>query len=238
MHSSARSRRHVDAAARRELVDARVDVVLVGQIAQAPVDAVVGLALLPRGRAREGLDLAAEAEGDLVVAGDRELEREPPQPAGALRKAGRDEDGERRRVALEDRIRPDLVVAIAVVERDAGEAAGEIALDQPAMHLVERDDLDLLLAQQGEGLLEEFGRDLEQAVGLELVGASGANVMQHQDRADAGEERPHQQVRPAEVQRFQSRADDRRSHGRALPARSVTRKIRAFGAFCNRLLYA
>ena len=50
-------------------------------------------------------------------------------------------------MALQDRQGEVAVVAVAVVEGERDEALAEIALDEAAMDLVERDDLDLGLAQ-------------------------------------------------------------------------------------------
>ena len=44
-------------------------------------------------------------------------------------------------------------------------------------------------------------------VGLELGIAARADVMQHENGADAGEDRPQQLMRAGEIKRFQSGAD-------------------------------
>jgi hypothetical protein len=45
-------------------------------------------------------------------------------------------------------------------------------------------------------------------IGLECVITSGADVMQHENDTDACQDWSQQVVRPGEVQRFQSGADD------------------------------
>ena len=76
-------------------------------------------------------------------------------------------------------------VAVAVVEGEANEAAGEIALAQAAMHLVEADQVQIGTAQILDHAGEEARRDLKQAIGLEAVGPRRAHMVQGQDRADA-----------------------------------------------------
>ena len=56
--------------------------------------------------------------------------------------------------------------------------------------------------------IAQFGRDLEMPVRLELGVAVRADVMQHEDRADAGENRLQQMMRAGGVERSQSGADD------------------------------
>ena len=72
----------------------------------------------------------------------------------------------------------------------------------------------LELAQQP---LEKLRRDLQQPVGLEGVAARRAHVMQRQDGADAADQRPHQMVQAAEIERLQPAADDRLFHVRVNP---------------------
>ncbi len=55
---------------------------------------------------------------------------------------------------------------------------------------------------------QEFRRDLEMMVGLELGVAARADMVQHENGADAREDRSQQIMRSGEVQRFQSGADD------------------------------
>ena len=83
----------------------------------------------------------------MLVAGDHRFEREPPQLADPVGKAGRDVDGERHVRFFQDRIGELQRVAVAVVEGDADETPREIALDQAAVHLVEADEIDADAAQ-------------------------------------------------------------------------------------------
>ena len=52
------------------------------------------------------------------------------------------------------------------------------------------------------------GVDLEMTVGLERAVAARAHVVQHENGADACEDRPQQMMRAGEIQRFQPGADD------------------------------
>ena len=115
-------------------------------------------------------------------------------------------------MGLEDRIGPLLVVAIAVVEGEAGEAAAEIALGQPAVHLVERDDVDSLAAQPFDRVQQERRRDLEALVGRERALPRRPHVVEHEDRADPSEEAAQHGVKPAEIEGVETGADDRRFH--------------------------
>ena len=68
-----------------------------------------------------------------------------------------DIDGERRGELAHHRQREIAVVAIAVVEGEAGKAAREVALAHPAVHLVERDDVDVEAADVCERRAQESG---------------------------------------------------------------------------------
>jgi hypothetical protein len=80
------------------------------------------------------------------------------------------------------------------------------------VHLVERDDVDATTLQPPQQTLEEHGRDFEQPVRLERVGPRRAHVMQCQDAADATEQRPHQMMHAAEIERLEPRPDDGSFH--------------------------
>ena len=157
---------------------------------------------------------AVERHDDAVIVGDHLLQGEPPQLAAAVGEGSRNVDRERCLVRLEDRIGPHLVVAIAVIEGDAGEAAAEVAFGQSAVHLVERDDVDRLAAQPLDRLQQEFGRNLEPLVRPKLAAAPRPHVVEHQDRADPFEEGPQQHMGAAEIERVESGANDGRLHGR------------------------
>ena len=85
----------------------------------------------------------------------------------------------------QDRIGPLQRVAITVVDRDCDEAARKIALDQPAMHLVEADEIDIAAAQVAQHVVEKLRRDLKQPVRLKQLGSWRPHMMQRHDRANA-----------------------------------------------------
>ena len=128
--------------------------------------------------------------------------------AGAFGEIAGDIDRERCVKFPHHRQREIPVVAIAVVEGEAGKTPREVALGQPPMHFVHGDDVDAARAQMGKHRAQEFRRDFEMAVGLELGVARRADMMQHENGADAGEDRPQQMMRAGEIKRFQSGADD------------------------------
>ena len=100
------------------------------------------------------------------------------------------------------------VVAIAVVEGEAGEAAREVALAHPPVHLVERDDVDVELADMVERRAQEVRRDFEVPVRLERVVPRRPDVVQHEDGADACEQGSQQAVRTAEIECLEPGAED------------------------------
>ena len=55
---------------------------------------------------------------------------------------------------------------------------------------------------------QEFRLDLEVTIGLELGVAARADMVQHENGADAREDRSQQMMRAGEVKRFQAGADD------------------------------
>jgi hypothetical protein len=55
---------------------------------------------------------------------------------------------------------------------------------------------------------QEVGLDLEMVIGLEFGTAAGADVVQHENGADACEDWPQQVMRTGEIKRFQSGADN------------------------------
>ncbi len=100
------------------------------------------------------------------------------------------------------------VIAIAVVEGEAGEPAREITLAHPAVRLVHGDDIDIERAHMRQHLAQELRRDFEVPVGLEHIVAGRANVVQHEDGADASQQRPQHVMRTAEIQRVEAGAND------------------------------
>ena len=55
---------------------------------------------------------------------------------------------------------------------------------------------------------QEFRRDFEMAIGLEFAVALWTDMVQHENRADTGEDRTKQMMRAGEIKRFQSGAND------------------------------
>ena len=76
------------------------------------------------------------------------------------------------------------------------------------MHFVHGDDVDVERAKMRQHRAQEFRRDLEMPVRLELGVACRANVVQHENGADACEDRPQQMMRAGEIKRFQPGADN------------------------------
>src|SRR5208283_3913797 len=83
-----------------------------------------------------------------VEPAQRFLQLQPPQARRALDEADGEEHRERRTVALENRKGEIAGVAIAVVERQRGEARP--ALDEPSPRLLERDEFKTAPAHQAE----------------------------------------------------------------------------------------
>ncbi|MGY4545527.1 hypothetical protein ACVMDO_000956 [Bradyrhizobium sp. USDA 4513] len=138
---------------------------------------------------------------------DHPLQRDPPQSAAALGEIARDIDRERGAELAHHRQREIAVVAIAVVEGKAGEAPREIPFGETAMRLVDADHVDVERAQMRQHRAQEVRRDLEMMVRLERVAAPRADVVQHEDGADAGEDRPQQDMRTREIQRLHAGTD-------------------------------
>jgi hypothetical protein len=125
-----------------------------------------------------------------------------------LRKVAGDIDSKRCVKFAHDRQREIAVVAIAVVEGESGKAPREVALAHPAMQLVHTNDVDIARTEVDKDRTQEFWRDFEVAVGLESFLARRPDVMQHENAADAGEDRAKQAMCAGEVKRFQAGADD------------------------------
>ena len=133
----------VDAVARAQRGDFALHIVLARQRAQPVVQAVERSLLGGRRRGIEAGRNAADLDLDRGGPGDRPLQRDPPQPADALGEIAGDIDGEGRVKFAHHRQREIPVVAIAVVEGEAGKAPRKVALGQPPMHLVHGDDVDV-----------------------------------------------------------------------------------------------
>ena len=118
----------VDAVARAQIAHDAAQLVFGLHAAQPAVDRVEQLALLlDRARIRNSWSLPSMSRPMRLVLGDHRFEREPPQFAEPVGKAGRDVERERHLVFLQQRIGPLQQIAIAVVEGEADEAALEIA---------------------------------------------------------------------------------------------------------------
>ena len=59
-----------------------------------------------------------------------------------------------------------------------------------------------------QGRAQEFRLDLKMTVGLEFAVAAGSDLVQHENGADACENRSQQIMRTGEVKRFQSGTDN------------------------------
>ena len=194
----------VDAVAGTEIAHRVAQFVLALKAAQPPIDVLEQLVLFFRRVAVVAAILAIHDQREPADARDRRLKGQPPQFAGAVGKAGRDVDRERRLVFPQDRHCVTGVVAIAVVEREAYEAAAEILFLEAAMRLVERNNVDVRAAQFADHVFEELRRNLEQAVRLERLRARRAHVMQGQDCANTADERAQHPVCAREIERFHS----------------------------------
>jgi hypothetical protein len=100
------------------------------------------------------------------------------------------------------------VVAIAVVEGEAGKTPRKIPIDQPLVQLVHGDDIDAARAQMRQHRAQEFGRDLQMMIGLELAVTARADMMQHENATDARKDRSQQMMRAGEVKRSQPGANN------------------------------
>ena len=76
------------------------------------------------------------------------------------------------------------------------------------MYLVHGDDVDVEGAKMRKHRTQEFRFDLEMMVRLERGIAPRADVMQHENGADACEDWSQQDMRTREVKRFQPGADN------------------------------
>ena len=176
--------------------------------AQPPIKLVVQRAFFRDAAAGEAAVLAVDDEPDLVVLRDHRFQRQPPQLAEPVGEARGDVDRERHAGRLEDRIGESQRVAVAVVEREADEAPGEIAFRQAAVHFVEADEVEAGAAQQRDDAGQKPRRDLEQPIGLEAAGPRRADVVQGQNDADAADQWLQRRVGAGKIQRFKPAADD------------------------------
>ncbi len=208
---------HAEIAADRDFVDAvtgtqRADFTLDIELARQSAQPVVQpVERGPLGGRRAGIEAdarAADFDLDRRRLGDHHLQRDPPQPAGAFGEIAGDVDGGGCVEFTQDRQREIAIVAIAVVEREAGEASRKVAFDQTLMHLVHGDNIDSLRPKMRQHGAQEPGRDLQMPVGLEFAVMTGANMVQHENGPHAREDRPQQMMGAGEVKCFQSGAND------------------------------
>ena len=187
----------VDAVAKLAHEGARVGLV---DGPQPPIDGMERGILLGRRAAPKPPLHAIELHAERIDLDDDLLERQPPQIAVPVRIVGGHVNGEGEVVALEDRVGVFEIVAVAVIEREADEGLAMLALDQAEMRLVERDDLEAGGSHLADHLLEKIRRHLQDAVRLEAVGLLRADMMQHEDGADAARQRRDHAVRTGIMQ--------------------------------------
>ena len=140
--------------------------------------------------------------------GDDALQRHPPKPSGPFGEIACDINGKWRLVLAHHRQRMVAVVAIAVIEGETGEAPDEIALEHPAMGFVHGYDVDAKGAHMRQHLAQEVRCDFQMPVGLEHIVAGRADVVQHEDGADARKPRSQHMMRAGVVQRIEAGAND------------------------------
>src|SRR6202012_3758042 len=104
----------------------------------------------------------------------------PPQPAAASSEIAGDIDGAGCVEFTQHGQCEIAVVAIAVVEREAGKAPLEMTLAQSPVHLVHGDDVDILGPQMRHHGAQELGRDFEMPVRLERGSEGGANMKEQE----------------------------------------------------------
>jgi hypothetical protein len=76
------------------------------------------------------------------------------------------------------------------------------------VQLIHGDEVDVARAQMRQHRAQERWLDFEVPVGLEFRVATGAHVVQHENGAHAGKNRPQQAMRTGAVQRLQAGAND------------------------------
>jgi hypothetical protein len=76
------------------------------------------------------------------------------------------------------------------------------------MHLVHGDDVDVTGAKVRQHRAQELRRHFQMTIGLERGVTARADMMQHENSADAGKDRPQQIMCAGKIKHFQSGADD------------------------------
>src|SRR5215210_3911566 len=161
------------------------ELIFAPQTAQPPVQGRENCALLQRALTNEPAVLSLKHQLQAIITRDHRLQREPPKLAGALRKTGWYINGEWDFMPLQNRIGVLQRVLIAVVESNSDKAAGEVAFNQAAVHLVQRNDIHSREAESDHHLLKKIRRYFKQPVGLKYVRARRPNVVECQDEPDA-----------------------------------------------------
>ncbi len=126
-----------------------------GKRAQPPIDLVVRGVLLGGVDRRKWRVSPLHGEGDLRCRAQNLLERQPPEVAATVGEVARHVDRERRAVAAEDRVGVIAIVAIAVIEREAGEGLLSVGVLEARAHLIERDDVETGIEHFADDVLEE-----------------------------------------------------------------------------------
>src|SRR3569833_590866 len=183
-------------------------IMLAAQAAQPSMQAPEGRVFRGTGRRVEPRRHAADLDFDVRRGvGDHLLQGDPPQSAPTFGKIGGDEDRERRLEFAHDGQCEIAVVAVTVIKGEAGETAREVALAQSLVQLIESDALDVVGAQMRQHFAQEVRRHFKMAIGLKAGVLARAHVMQGEDGADAGENRPQPDMRSAEIQRIETGTD-------------------------------
>ncbi len=156
-----------------------------GQRSQPPIDFVECRVLLGRRSEAEVARFAIHAQRDLRRRPHHLLEGEPPEVAASVGKVARHIDGKRRIVAAKNGIGVVAIVAIAVIQREAGERLLAVGVFQALAHLIERNDVEARVDDLAHDVLEEIGRHLEDAIGLERLRRRRVDMMQHENDAGA-----------------------------------------------------
>ena len=141
---------------------------ILGDRAQPPIDLMIGGFLLGSGTKREMPSLALHAERDVRGRAQHVLERQPPQVGPAVGEIARHVDREREPVALEDRIGVLAVVAVPVIEREAGEGA-LAAVSEAVRNLIEGNHVEARIERGVNHRIEEVGRHAQDAARREVL---------------------------------------------------------------------
>src|SRR5271166_2314552 len=179
------------------------------EAAHPSVELLEQVALFGNARAIETLLLSIDQQLDAFVAGNDGLERQPPELAEPIGKAGWDVDRKRHLMLLEDRIGPVQRIPVAIVYGDAYETPTQISSGKTTVHFVEADEIEPRAAQPAHNVFEEARPYFEKPVRLKAVEPGRAHMMQSQDNAEPGNERAHEVVSGAEIQRLEAATNKR-----------------------------